>query len=301
MTNEEASEVMKVVRFGVDGTALAGAKSASELLNEESAKLPIYTFCQELDDLLGGGVAVGEITELCGCPGIGKTQMCIQLCCSVQIPNAFGGHEGSAVYVDTEGSFMAERARDVAAAAADHLGAIARANPEDQAMADAMASFNTERVLDRIHLFRCHEVAELLAVLETLPEYCARHGVRLVVVDSVAFHFRQDFRDMALRTTILAKTTNRLMSLANSAQLAVCTVNQVTVKPDPGDGGGARLVPALGESYAHACTTRVILSWEEDVRTAYLYKSPRLPQGRARYTVTGGGVRDVRGTKRAAE
>jgi len=36
----------------------------------------------------------------------------------------------------------------------------------------------------------------------------------------------------------------------------------------------------------------------EDVRTAYLYKSPRLPQGRARYTITEGGVRDVRGTKR---
>jgi RAD51-like protein 2 len=82
-----------------------------------------------------------------------------------------------------------------------------------------------------------------------------QHGVRLVVIDSVAFHFRQDFRDMALRTTILAKMTNRLMSLANAAGLAVVTVNQVTVKPDPG-GGGARLVPALGESYAHACTTR---------------------------------------------
>jgi len=64
--------VMKVVRFGVAGTALAGAKSAAELLAEESVKLPIYTFCQELDDLLGGGVAVGEITELCGCPGIGR-------------------------------------------------------------------------------------------------------------------------------------------------------------------------------------------------------------------------------------
>ena len=162
------------MRFGVDGTALAGAKSASELLNEESAKLPIYTFCQELDDLLGGGVAVGEITELCGCPGIGKTQMCIQLCCSVQIPNAFGGHEGSAVYVDTEGSFMAERARDVAAAAADHLGAIARANPEDQAMADAMASFNTERVLDRIHL-PVPRGRGVWVVPETPPS-CARTG-----------------------------------------------------------------------------------------------------------------------------
>ena len=125
--------------------------------------------------------------------------------------------------------------------------------------------------------------------------------MKLVVIDSVAFHFRQDFRDMALRTTILAKMTNRLMDLATRQDLAVVTVNQVTVKPDPSGVGGARLVPALGESYAHACTTRVILSWEDDVRTAYLYKSPRLAQGRARYTVTEGGVRDVRGTKRSAE
>ena len=297
MTNEEASEVMKVVRFGVDGTALAGAKSASELLREENEKLPIYTFCQELDDLLGGGIAVGEITELCGCPGIGKTQMCIQLCASVQIPAPFGGYNGTAVYVDTEGSFMSERAHDVAEATVAHLHAIARASPEEPAMGESLGSFTTERVLERIHLFRCHEVTELLAVLEMLPKYAATHGVRLVVIDSVAFHFRQDFRDMALRTTILAKMTNRLMSLANAAGLAVVTVNQVTVKPDPA-GGGARLVPALGESYAHACTTRVILSWEDDIRTAYLYKSPRLPQGRARYTVTEGGVRDVRGTKR---
>ena len=121
MTNEEASEVMKVVRFGVDGAALAGAKSASEMLREEAEKLPIYTFCQELDDLLGGGVAVGEITELCGCPGIGKTQMCIQLCASTQIPVPFGGLDGAAVYVDTEGSFTAERAADIAEATAKRV------------------------------------------------------------------------------------------------------------------------------------------------------------------------------------
>ena len=137
-------------------------------------------------------------------------------------------------------------------------------------------------------------------MLEALPAYVKKHRVRLVVVDSVAFHFRQDFRDMALRTTILAKMTQRLQQLASENALAVVTVNQVTVKPDP-RGGGARLVPALGESYAHACTTRIILSWEDDTRTAYLYKSPRLPQGRARYTVTEGGIRDVRGTKRPAE
>jgi|TARA_B100001142_G_scaffold328419_1_gene388465 RAD51-like protein 2 len=300
LTNEEASEVMKVVRFGVDGTALAGAKSASELLREETGKLPIYTFSSELDALLGGGVAAGEITELCGCPGIGKTQMCVQLCASVQIPHAFGGYDGEAVYVDTEGSFMAERAEEIAEATARHLRSVSNASPEDAGMSDAIASFTAERMLERVHLFRCHEVTELLAVLEALPAYVKKHRVRLVVVDSVAFHFRQDFRDMALRTTILAKMTQRLQQLASENALAVVTVNQVTVKPDP-RGGGARLVPALGESYAHACTTRIILSWEDDTRTAYLYKSPRLPQGRARYTVTEGGIRDVRGTKRPAE
>ena len=84
-----------------------------------------------------------------------------------QIPVPFGGLDGAAVYVDTEGSFTAERAADIAEATAKHLAAISRANPEDQHMADAMASFTAERVLDRIHLFRCHEVTELLAVLET--------------------------------------------------------------------------------------------------------------------------------------
>ena len=176
---------------------------------------------------------------------------------------------------------MAERAEEIAEATARHLRSVSNASPEDAGMSDAIASFTAERMLERVHLFRCHEVTELLAVLEALPAYVKKHRVRLVVVDSVAFHFRQDFRDMALRTTILAKMTQRLQQLASENALAVVTVNQVTVKPDP-RGGGARLVPALGESYAHACTTRIILSWEDDTRTAYLHKSPRLPQGRAR-------------------
>lgn len=157
--------------------------------------------------------------------------------------------------------------------------------------------FAVETVLDQIHLFRCHETTELLAVLEMLPSYVETHRIKVVVIDSIAFHFRQDFKDMALRTTILAKVTNRLMNLATSKQVAVVSVNQVTMKPDQ-SSGGARLVPALGESYAHACTTRVILSWEDDMRTAYLYKSPRLPPGRAKYAVTNGGLRDVRNLKR---
>jgi RAD51-like protein 2 len=158
LTNAEASDVLKTLRFGIQGTSLAGARSASEILYEENCKLAIFTFSKDLDDLLGGGIAVGEITELCGCPGIGKTQACIQLCVSVQMPKAFGGYEGSAVYIDTEGSFMAERAREMARATVGHLFSISRFLPKQPSGSDPLAQFTEEAILDRFHLFRCHEI-----------------------------------------------------------------------------------------------------------------------------------------------
>lgn len=53
----------------------AGAKSASNILREEQARRVITTGATELDALLGGGVAPQEVTEFCGVPGIGKTQL----------------------------------------------------------------------------------------------------------------------------------------------------------------------------------------------------------------------------------
>lgn len=48
---------------------------------------------------------------------------------------------------------------------------------------------------------------------------CAQ--VKLIVVDSIAFHFRQDFQDMAQRTRVLAEMAQKLMHLAEEKDLAV--------------------------------------------------------------------------------
>ena len=45
--------------------------------------------------------------------------------------------------------------------------------------------------------------------------------VKLIVIDSIAFHFRQDFQDMAQRTRVLAEMAQKLMSLAEERDLAV--------------------------------------------------------------------------------
>lgn len=90
-------------------------------------------------------------------------------------------------------------------------------------------------------------------------------------------------------------------------------MNQVTTKLGDRGGGAAgggeaapsdvaaRLVPALGDSWAHAATHRVILHWQEGRRRAFLYKSPTQPARAAEYVVTRDGVRGARrgGSKRS--
>ena len=43
----------------------AGSRTAAELLVREAAARRIITFCGNLDEVLGGGVATGQLTEFC--------------------------------------------------------------------------------------------------------------------------------------------------------------------------------------------------------------------------------------------
>jgi RAD51-like protein 2 len=45
------------------------------MLDREARARRIITFCSDLDAILGGGVPTGQVTEFCGVPGVGKTQL----------------------------------------------------------------------------------------------------------------------------------------------------------------------------------------------------------------------------------
>ena len=74
----------------------------------------ISTGSSELDNLLGGGIESGGITELFGEFRTGKTQLCLTLCVTCQLPREQSGGEGKALYIDTEGSFRPERLTAIA-------------------------------------------------------------------------------------------------------------------------------------------------------------------------------------------
>lgn len=57
---------------------------------------------------------------------------------------------------------------------------------------------------------------------------CAQ--VKLVVLDSVTFHFRQNFTDMPLRTRVLADMGQKLMQLAAMRDVAVRFLGNVALR-----------------------------------------------------------------------
>ncbi|XP_041069845.1 DNA repair protein XRCC3 isoform X3 [Carcharodon carcharias] len=71
--------------------------------------------CPVLDLLLGGGIPLMGITEIVGESSAGKTQICMQLCLSVQFPSSYGGQDAGAVYVCTEDTFPNKRLQQLIA------------------------------------------------------------------------------------------------------------------------------------------------------------------------------------------
>lgn len=148
----------------------------------------------------------------------------------------------------------------MASAAANHIGTLAAASDDEAAQA-AAAAFTPESILGNILYYRIHDYVQQLALVQLLPEICQQHPkVKLVVMDSIAFHFRHDFDDYALRTRLLNGMASELLALASQRKLAVVLMNQMTTKlgaadsgaggaPAAAGGGGDRhshLVPALG-------------------------------------------------------
>uniref|UniRef100_A0A8D0HJU4 DNA repair protein RAD51 homolog 3 n=1 Tax=Sphenodon punctatus TaxID=8508 RepID=A0A8D0HJU4_SPHPU len=285
ISKEEALEALQVVRRECPGEAARPPGeseslrkyTALELLKQEQAQGFIITFCSALDDILGGGIQLTKVTEICGAPGVGKTQLCMQLAVDVQIPECFGGLAGEAVFIDTEGSFMVDRVVDIATVCVQHCQLIAETHQEEDHQ-KALETFSLENILSHIYYFRCHDYVELLAQVYLLPDFLLEHSkVRLVIIDGIAFPFRHDFEDFSLRTRLLNGLAQQLISIANERQL-----NSMFF-PCPS-----------GESWGHAATIRLILHWDnKQSRLATLYKSPSQRESTVPYHITSHGFRDI--------
>ena len=138
-------------------TSPRGPPSRRETFSENLRISPIHpstnrrrSGCDGVDDLLGGGLRQGQVTELTGEAGTGKTQLCLSAAASA----AALGHR--VVYVDTGGCFSATRIKEF------HRGFVT----DDADSAEVEQHLNL--TLDLITVLRVHDVMELFKVLEEL-------------------------------------------------------------------------------------------------------------------------------------
>ena len=226
------------------------------------------------------------------------------------IPPSFGGVGGRSAYIDSEGSFLAPRCLQMAEALVRFLHAAATT---DQQRADANA-LQPRAMLDAILVYRVHDALEQLAAIRAASEVQREEAaeaakraraaqfagappassssaclppLKLVVVDSIAFHLRHSEATYTAKQQLQGKMAQSLCSLAlhgtDGSGLAVVVINQVTTKVN--DAIGSSSLVRSGRKLG-ARNVQLMLAW----RTACASQSLRRPAG-AVYVVSAEGVR----------
>ncbi|XP_005240524.2 DNA repair protein RAD51 homolog 4 [Falco peregrinus] len=233
-----------------------------EELKSSTAILP--TGSPSLDQLLDSGLYTGEVTELMGAPGSGKTQVCLGIAVSVSL-----GLKQHVLFLDSTGGFTASRVYQML-----------RAQTEDEE--------EQLEALQRIQVVRVFDIYEVLSALQELRDHLSQQvvssmgPVKVVVIDSVSsviYPLLGGKQSEGL--AIMMQLARELKTLAREFSLAVVVTNQVTR-----DSSTSQLKPALGRSWSFVPSTRVLLENKEATqekattqRLASLAKSPRQPMG----------------------
>jgi DNA repair protein RadA len=274
----EAAEISEVAARKIiqeaKKRAKIGALATADVLLEQRKKVGrITTGSVSLDELFGGGVETQATTELFGEYGTGKSQLAHQLCVNVQLPPERGGLGGTALFIDTEGTFRPERIVEMASA----LG------------------LDVNKVLQNIGVYRVYTVEDQILAAEKAEEEIDRRGARLLVVDSLTSLFRTEYLGrelLASRQQKIARHVHMLNKLASIKDIAVVATNQVMARPDIFFGDPTR--PVGGHIVGHSMTTRVYLRKSKGtVRVARVVDSPVLPEMERPFCITREGIRDL--------
>jgi DNA repair protein RadB len=159
----------------------------------------IPTGCRKLDEILGGGITVGEISLIYGEAETAKTTLAMQ--CAVNC--ARKGYK--TLFVDCDGTFSARRLSQM-----------------------ALADF--EKIAELVTLARPKNFKEQTFLTDQLTNYVAK-GFGLVVFDTITYLYRLEVSEKPGKTFELNRELNRHMAwlaqVAKTHKIAVLVVSQV--------------------------------------------------------------------------
>ncbi|OIV98246.1 hypothetical protein TanjilG_14835 [Lupinus angustifolius] len=262
--------------------------------------------CPTLNHFLNGGIPCNSITELVAESGSGKTQLCLQLALSAQLPLSHGGLSASSLYIHSEFPFPIRRLRQLSLTLRSTYPHLFRSiDPCDSVFVRGVYSAD--------------EFVQLIPIIELhILNSKFRLPVRVIVVDSIAALFRSDFEntgsDLRRRSSLFFKISGALKSLAKRYGLAVMVTNQVVDMIGGACQGitgmrignlselyssGRQICPALGLAWANCINSRLFLSRDQAVngigevyqrRRLSVVFAPHLPASSCEIVIKGEGV-----------
>lgn len=216
---------------------------ASELRTNQFER--ISTLIPELDDILGGGIRCGQLTEISGEAASGKSNMCAQIGVLVMLSKDNNGSCSNVLLIHTEGE-----------------GKLKLAIKRFQTLAESVND-GKESIEEKLHVMNCNTENngfELEEIINRLPEVLnQKPNVKLVIIDSMTCAFISidseiDYKFYGKRSIKLTRIAKKLSKLAWDRRIAVIITNHVTYNPRLGENR-----PALGKMWSHMCQTKIYL------------------------------------------
>ncbi|MES1920332.1 DNA repair protein rad51c [Bonamia ostreae] len=200
----------------------------------------------------------GKIYEIFGRPGIGKTQLCLQLCLNLQ---RFSHDSPTAFYFDTEGGFSMERVIEMATSLA----------PSD--------SFSEPIEISNIRIFRTFGLLDFMRNFKDVENYIDENSnVKLIVIDSLSFPIRCFGGTMTERNRLIKPFLQKLVLVAIKFALVIVVVNHVTTRRK--NDNTFRIESKMGlnnnkteEEFESIADTRIKMNWVGNKRMATNVKS----------------------------
>ena len=247
--------------------------SAQQCLLDYQTAVFLTTGSSAVDEILGGGIETGSITELYGEFRTGMTQICHTLCVTAQLPTERGGCNGKVLYIDTENTFRPQRVKQIAS---ERFG------------------LDGDEVLENIAVAQAATSEQQVALINHATALFAEEGpYRLMIIDSIIANFRAEYidrGDLTARQQLLSQHLRNLKMLAMEFKIAIVCVSQVTADPGTPAMFGPLVKPVSGNIMAHATTTRVHLKkTTTEQRIAKMFDSPCMPEADTLYVISSKG------------
>ena len=245
--------------------------STNELWEYQKAYPVISTKCDEVDNLISGGVRPEATYEVYGEFGAGKTQFCNSLTVETI-------HDGNnVIWIDCEDTFKPNRI-------AEMLKAREYAEDDEE----------VGKYLNQITYLYCPNTEQLMGTINGLSKILDDKKPKLVILDGAIGQFREEYLGrgtLAERQMQIARLMSHIKNISFYFRCAVVFTNQV--QSDPSMMFGDPIKPIGGNVVAHASTYRLYFKKSGKKRLARMIDSPEHAMADAEYILTAKGIDNV--------